>query len=1651
MPRTTSPAGDRPKRRTSRSRLQSRRHIFLLDLEALESRRLLTTYSVTNTLDNGNNLSPIPHSLRWAIEQSNSNAGPNTIGFEIPAGNAPPYNTPAPGFDPDTQTWTITPEGSLPEIKTPVDIDGYTEANVGVPYLYPDEISSSTQALAVIGGVGGTFTLSDSILPPGTETPPIPYDPTTGQVQSALESIFGQGNVIVTGPGGAVQPGGTFFITFQGAYGEQPIPTLTADNSNLVEMGSYVSILVTTVGGVPGTPTMITTVPNSSPAIAGNNARTRVIIDGSDAGGGPGFVLDASDTTLRGLIIDGFGVGVDIPYSYDVGDSIQGDFIGGYLTYPVDPDSGSPLPSPEGEVAVTSGNALQGVIINGANTTLGGSSPQDDDVIAGNGAEGVWIQSDALGTQVLGDQIGVIGPSDYGVYWSDGNAEEGVLVESSSDLIGVAGAGNIISKNGSDGVRLDQGATQVQIAANYIGEAPGGGFVLGNPDPGNAADGVDIIGAANNTVGGNSGGEGNSIASNGGDGVEISGATATGNIVSYNMIGVTADGGQALGNHADGVVIESSQTQVGPGNVISGNVVGVAIAGPAITGISVIGNLIGTDATGEFDLGNDFQGIVVAGTTGVTIEGDGQGSQVISGNNVGIDLTEGASGALIEGTFIGTDKTGSIAMPNAQQGILIEQGAYDNTIGGTANGAGNVISANHYGIAIDGGPAVGSQAMNSIVGNFIGTDLTGKLPLGNEIDGIELSASSGNTIGGNASSQGNTIAFNTDDGVDVIGGNADTITSNSIFSNGALGIGLDASGNDGIVAPSVTAALPDPALAMTEIDLTYVGAANSAYLVQYFSTPGAVAQAGVEGETYLGATTAKTNSTGALIGRVNGVFSIDVPGIVATGDWVTATVTVLSTPSGSGVTTGDTSEFFNLPIPPNPALTQATNPFLVTSLADTGAIGTLRGAILFSNMFPSPVASSPNDIRFQIAGVGLQTIELQGALPPITAPVIIDGYTQLGSRTNDSSQFLAPDLFDSQETDIAIIQIQIDGSQILSTNTIGLDVESPGCTIDGLSLTGFGGAAIFLDSTSNTVNGAVGDTVWGNEIGIAQFNDQTFNPIRPATNAEANGVGVLIDGPNNVVGGSSPYDRNVIEGNRGDGVIVHGPQGTGNAIDTNFILDNGGDGVLLLSASNHVGQANGQGLAGAGNVISGNAGNGVHILDSMAHGNTVANNEIGTQIGLAGLYNLILGTQARPNGLSGVLIEDAPANTIGGLVADSANVLAGNTLDGVTIENYVNGVIPNIVTMLPPFSPYNVANRNVVEGNFIGFNTRFAVVASIPNQEDGVNISASGNVVGGDVPAAQNIIVANRRDGITIAGIPLDGSDNFDPNGVMPYPQAVANLVEGNYIGTQSGEDDYGNAFYGILLDQAGSNTVGGSTSAAGNVVANNASGIAIVGSLSSGNLVEGNLVGTSADGTAPLGNANVGIAIISAPGNTIGGTTTGAADVIAGNTVGVYLDGASGNLIEGDFIGTNAGGASQFGNSEDGVAIDDEASNDTIGGTASGAADVITGNGGAGVDVALGGREQHPVRLHLVERRHGHRAGGLRQRCPGRPGDRVGHSADHLDPGLGDDPVGGLDDVPDPGLHATRRPTPPAASRGRRWSARPRSRPMAAATPTSA
>src|SRR5207245_480485 len=117
-----------------------------------------------------------------------------------------------------------------------------------------------------------------------------------------------------------------------------------------------------------------------------------------------------------------------------------------------------------------------------------------------------------------------------------------------------------------------------------------------------------------------------------------------------------------------------------------------------------------------------------------------------------------------------------------------------------------------------------------------------------------------------------------------------------------------------------------------------------------------------------------------------------------------------------------------------------------------------------------------------------------------------------------------------------------------------------------------------------------------------------------------------------------------------------------------------------------------------------------------------------------------------------------------------------------------------------------------------------------------------------------------------------------------------------------AGESDLGNSEFGVLISGSAGNTIGGTTAAAGNVISSNKlSGILLFDSGATGNLLEGNLIGTDVTGAANLGNSQGGVVISGAPGNTVGGTLFGAGNVISGNnTSGVEIlgSGATGNLV---------------------------------------------------------------------------------------------------------------------------------------------------------
>ncbi|MEO8434757.1 MAG: Calx-beta domain-containing protein, partial [Pyrinomonadaceae bacterium] len=184
------------------------------------------------------------------------------------------------------------------------------------------------------------------------------------------------------------------------------------------------------------------------------------------------------------------------------------------------------------------------------------------------------------------------------------------------------------------------------------------------------------------------------------------------------------------------------------------------------------------------------------------------------------------------------------------------------------------------------------------------------------------------------------------------------------------------------------------------------------------------------------------------------------------------------------------------------------------------------------------------------------------------------------------------------------------------------------------------------------------------------------------------------------------------------------------------------------------------------------------------------------------------------------------------------------------------------------------------------------------------------------------------------------------------------NIIEGNYLGTNSGGTALSANRTGVSLEQAG-NLIGGTTAAARNIISGNSSeGIKFDTtnlSPASGAMIQGNFIGTDVTGAVRVANG-VGISFRSAPGsgnNLIGGTTPGARNIISGSSgdnIDLAYSGSNGNLIQGNYIGTNAAGtASLSGSFGNGVSIGGAAHDTTVGGTTPAARNIISGNSGTG------------------------------------------------------------------------------------------------------
>jgi titin len=605
--------------------------------------------------------------------------------------------------------------------------------------------------------------------------------------------------------------------------------------------------------------------------------------------------------------------------------------------------------------------------------------------------------------------------------------------------------------------------------------------------------------------------------------------------------------------------------------------------------------------------------------------------------------------------------------------------------------------------------------------------------------------------------------------------------------------------------------------------------------------------------------------------------------------------------------------------------------FVVTTPADStgGTTGgpaplTLRQAILDAN-----AAGGSNTINFDIPP-GPRTINVvNGPLPVITAPVLIDGTSQPGYSGTPL--------------------VTVNGSDVASPGTgFNFVQNSSGSVIRGLGVTGFNFAAIMVDGASDiTIGGSSagqGNVITDNFEGVAISGSATAPiPVTSDITVEGNFIGTDASGTvalpnsygvfisaanNNTIGGRLATARNVISGNTTAGIEILGASGNtvvGNDIGTNAA----GDGVLAngtgvdISGSATANTIGGS-IAADRNLISGNATAGVAIAGIGTSANLVAGNFIGTDTS---------GKAALANG-TGVLISGGTATIIGGTTAGAGNLISGNTTAGLDLSGAsVNGT--------------------QIEGNEIGTDTsgQLALANGI-----GVLVTAgTATTIGGTTSGAGNVISGNFTAGIDVDGAGAGGT------------QIVGNFIGTNPTGTaavvRTGQANPLQALQnaGVAIITSLGNTIGGTTLAARNVISGNYVGVnlALISAQGNPNYVLGNLIGTDASGEKPLGNI-VGIYINGAAANVVGGSGSGtaSANVISGNTsVGVEIlgSGSTANLIQGNLIGPAAGGQGAFLGSGGvfiqnvGIFIQD-ASENTIGGPSSATGNVISGNNAAGV-----------------------------------------------------------------------------------------------------
>jgi hypothetical protein len=407
---------------------------------------------------------------------------------------------------------------------------------------------------------------------------------------------------------------------------------------------------------------------------------------------------------------------------------------------------------------------------------------------------------------------------------------------------------------------------------------------------------------------------------------------------------------------------------------------------------------------------------------------------------------------------------------------------------------------------------------------------------------------------------------------------------------------------------------------------------------------------------------------------------------------------------------------------------------VVTNTNDSGG-GSLRDAITAANGSPGA-----DTIQFAIAGSGVHTITLTtGLLPPITDSLTIDGYTQPGSSANTLAV-----------GDNAVILVELDGNGISGGGLI-FNATAPNSLVRGLAIKRFGGSSLIQ---------LIGDngTVQGNFLGT----DASGTAAGPGSSE-----GVYIQGANTLVGGTAPAHRNVIAGNSGNVVLQPAATGVPSVTIQGNYLGTDASGTVALASNYGVVAITGVGktigsvtiggtAAGAGNLISGNAIDGI-IIDLGATGAAIG--AVTIQGNLLGLD--VTGAAPLPNQGDAVSLIGNPTGAFGTILIGGTTVAARNVISSTT------GSSSGIRLNGTPASTF-------VQGNFIG--TDVTGTLARPNQQQGVHLVNGAATIGGAAPGAGNLISSNLGGGIYVS----DSIATIQANFIGTKADGVTALLNGD-------------------------------------------------------------------------------------------------------------------------------------------------------------------------------------------------------------------------------------------------------------------------------